>query len=725
MRLPGGYEIIRAAEDTGAPVARPALRRELGQTGSKTRVIVERETRAVADEEYNADLRGAELYRVVDKMRRSDTQIKAAGAIVKLPLLAADWHHEPASDDPRDIEIAEALDRWIIDGDDMSTDFDDFLRHAFLALDYGFMAFEPVWDVFTDPVMGRPVVHPRKFAPRMPSSISEITLDDHGGLTGIIQASQNAGEAGIFIPVRDAAANPSLLLFTNEKEGSNFRGVSIWRQAYRDWYEKDKFRRLNGIIIEKRGAGIDVATIKGTAGSDKQTLARRLLQSLRTHQSEYVIETDDFTYRTEGAGAAGVLDPLPSIKYCDLMILRGVLAEMQDIGSGALGGATAAGDKSTFLLMGLRAYGKMITGTYNRHFLPRLVDLNWPGVKQYPKLVHSRLDRRDAKLVADALAMLIPQGVIAPDDGIEDEIRELLDLPERLDGEADGDAPTASRAARSARGRRTRVGTSRRAPQVRAGSTRVMTAEEKAVDWLTLERGLNSAERNIVKGYKSVQARQIAKIVEEAMKAINAGDPERLEKIGVPFREEATDAVLEPLLALYRLGSREVQREVSAVHAGTIALAGPLDPSDDAAIIAFLRTRARGIVLSLSERIRGSLLANALNMIRTGNRDRGFLEGALTALSDRDIRREAGYSVSEALNLGRQSTAAENEKLIRSVQYSAILDGGTCEPCRAQDGATVKMGSPEYDRLRPPYRECRGRGRCRCVFVFTFESETP
>ena len=112
-------------------------------------------------------------------------------------------------------------------------------------------------------------------------------------------------------------------------------------------------------------------------------------------------------------------------------------------------------------------------------------------------------------------------------------------------------------------------------------------------------------------------------------------------------------------------------------------------------------------------------------MMRRGEVDRETLTARLLTLSERDIKREAKQATSEALNLGRESVAEQNKELIQAAEYSAIMDEGSCDPCRGQDGTTFEFGSEAMRLSTPPYRHCSGFGnpRCRCVFIYTFTTE--
>jgi hypothetical protein len=81
--------------------------------------------------------------------------------------------------------------------------------------------FEKVWEI----VDGQ--VRYRKFAPRMPATVSKWELDPNGGLSKIEQTAY-INDTYKTIPIE----SDKLLVFTNEKEGSIFEGTSILRTEY-------------------------------------------------------------------------------------------------------------------------------------------------------------------------------------------------------------------------------------------------------------------------------------------------------------------------------------------------------------------------------------------------------------------------------------------------------------------------------------------------------------
>lgn len=661
-------ELVRSSDRIAAE--KPPMG-ELG--GSGTAVSSSGGKILLTQEDYNPDLRGPAFYNQIDRMRLSDSQVKAVMSIVKLPLLAADWGIEPASDKPEDIEIAEWIEDRLFNRQMRTWDY--ILRHILLSLDYGTMPFEEVWHVVDDDIMSRPMVHLKKLGPRMPRTISEWYVTDEGELESVVQTVEKDGiMRDVTIP------GEKILPFVHDMEGANYRGTSILRQARKDWTIKERLQRINQVAIEKRAAGIDVGEMDSSALQDRGNKAafESVLQSVRTHERAYVLLPEGHRYRIEGISGS-VLDPLPSIQYADVMILRGILADFLTAGSSNEGSYALVRDRSSFFLMALEAIANEIVGPFNRFLIPKWVRWNWSNVTEFPFLSHSRLDRRDVKLMADALAQLVPQGIITPDTDIEKEVRELLDMPELKDDPMDPvppgtpgepglddlvDEDKGPEAFRRLKNRRRTPYRVRPSKPVRA-----RTLAERSVDWMLLERSLDSTEDKIVQAYRAIQERQIEKVVDEAMKAVERQDPEMLERVNIPYKKEAADMIVKPLIDLYRLGQQEVRQEMKRMGGEPMRLATPLDAEEDQSILAFLRARARLIAFVLAERIRGSMLRHGMDMIRDGLTDRLVLQGALTKLSDRAIKGEAALSVSEALNLGRDSTAKRNELFVQKAEY--------------------------------------------------------
>ena len=212
----------------------------------------------ILTEEYNAELSGTKGIDVYEKMRKSDATVRAALLACKLPIRRANWFIQSASDDEKDMEIKNFVNRALFE--EMELNWDDFLRQVLLEIDFGVMVFEKVFEIKT--IDGRAMVTWKKLAPRLPKSISHWETAD--GEPGIQQQANNQPRA-VSIPME------KLLVFVNEMEGENWWGVSFLRAAYKHWYMKTNLERIDAIAHERQGLGIPyVKLIWIVTGKQKQ-----------------------------------------------------------------------------------------------------------------------------------------------------------------------------------------------------------------------------------------------------------------------------------------------------------------------------------------------------------------------------------------------------------------------------------------------------------------------
>lgn len=646
----------------------------------------------VTEQDYNTDLQGESLYKVFDRMRMADGQVRAGLAVIKLPLIRATWSVKPGDDSPFHREIADFLQRDLMG---MTLTWASFLRQTLLCLDYGAMLFEPVWEVRDDSR-----VHLRKLAPRLPRTVLEWKVDAHGGFDGIKQqviTSEAVKE--VTIPAE------KLLVFVNEQEGANFRGTSVLRAAYKHWFFKDKLYIVDAISKERRGVGVDVGTIEENAAPTTQTDLEAALMTLHAHEKQFFIEElGKYKYRVEGLGGAGVLDALNSIEHHDVRILRSILAEFLAMGADSTGSLAMHRDKSSFFIMALKAIGQLITDTMTTHLIRPWVDFNWNVKGVYPEVQHSRLETRDTALLAEAISKLVTAGVVRPDDDLEDEIRVDLDLPERMEPEEEPGA--------GFRRRRRKV-------------LRKRTIHEQRVNFRELESGLESARDAIVEAVNVLQRGQVEALSKQGERIFDTGKIDDLENVKVVNKVQIARRVRQVLMELYNLGRKEAQREFALQGVAVNAAFKPLDPRRVRQISAFLGVRAAALANLAADRLKTSFVWEMLDQITRGSFNAQKLEGQLSSLSDRSIRRQTTATVSESLNLGRAGAAQENRERIERAIFSSVLDTGTCQPCETADGLELSMDDPRFEEFQPPYRECEGKGNCRCVYVFVMKEEEP
>lgn len=93
-------------------------------------------------------------------------------------------------------------------------------------------------------------------------------------------------------------------------------------------------------------------------------------------------------------------------------------------------------DKTELFAMACGAYLDIIAETFNSQGIPNLIDINgdhFAGITDYPKLTHGDIEDADIAKVSAFVKDMVGIGVLVPDDGLEDYIRQIGKLPERTD----------------------------------------------------------------------------------------------------------------------------------------------------------------------------------------------------------------------------------------------------------------------------------------------------
>lgn len=124
-------------------------------------------------------------------------------------------------------------------------------------------------------------------------------------------------------------------------------------------------------------------------------------------------------------------------------------------------------------------------------------------------------------------------------------------------------------------------------------------------------------------------------------------------------------------------------------------------------------------VRRLTSRLKEAIEQEAVEVIRTGGKDTEVIGNVLDRqLDSAAFRGEANSITTRAFNIGREEFAEQYGDQIEDVEYSAILDNETCEPCSELDGETFDFESDAHIANTPPNRNCEGMGRCRCVLIY-------
>lgn len=111
-----------------------------------------------------------------------------------------------------------------------------------------------------------------------------------------------------------------------------------------------------------------------------------------------------------------------------------VLADFIFLGHDKTGSWALSSDKTELFAVAIGAFLDIICETFNSQGIPSLIDINgqyFSGITEYPKMTHGDIEDADITKVAAFIKDMTGIGVLIPDDGLEDYIRQVGHLPDR------------------------------------------------------------------------------------------------------------------------------------------------------------------------------------------------------------------------------------------------------------------------------------------------------
>lgn len=377
----------------------------------------------ISNEEYNRNLTGVSGNRIYEIMRRSDSTVRSALQIVKLPILSVSWDIEAAKNaegevEDFDQEVADKVKRELFQ---RKINFIDMVKSALTSLDFGFSVFEKVFEAVEHD--GKLSIGYAKISPRKQVSIEKWTTpDDQPGVT------QRTNEGSFGIP------REKLAIFTHDKEGDNYEGISLLRYIYKDWDIKDKLVLVNAIALERQGVGVPIVRERTgeTAAPGDQEAAEDALANLRANEAAYLKIPKTMEVEMMDMKGSTTKEIIPTLNYHDARIMTGVLARFMELGGASGSGSQSlAGDLSSIFMKAEEALANELISTITEDIIKPLCDLNYSNLPNgYPKLTHGAIADDDTVALANSVSQLVTAGAITPDQDLEENLRTRYNLPQ-------------------------------------------------------------------------------------------------------------------------------------------------------------------------------------------------------------------------------------------------------------------------------------------------------
>lgn len=661
-----------------------SLERERGYASGLTPVNVGGHTSGVIDDsgEGNLDLTWPFSVKLYHQMR-TDAKIGETLRALTLPIRAARRHLDPNGAPDEVVQhVASDLGVRVLGGPEYVPprsrgrfSLDEHVRLSLLSLVYGHMPFEQLYRIESNG--SRPVARLAKLAVRHPLTVEQIDVARDGGLVSMTQWPYGPTKAQPITVDR-------LVWYAHDREGANWQGRSILREAYGPWRRKDDALRTWLTALRRNGMGQPVYH-----GGPNETQAQidagsRLAQRSRVGEGAGIGVPNGASITWEGV--RGTLpDHEAFVRYCDEEIASNVLAEFLKLGSSTSGSRSLGETFIDFFTLALQAIADEVVRTFNEHVIEDIVDLSYGEDVPAPRLVLEDVGA-DHTLTADSLAGLLQSGALSADPALEQHIRDTWRLPQR-----ETLAPTVAPAPTPV------------AAKVRAAAGDEVPPQEQAVDFEQIDADWQAELAAVLAAYALIREDQQAQLVEQVAAGVTAPADLQL----------ATGAAAGVILAaLLRMWDR----------AGTQALVETTAQGQDVAPAdadeAFLQQHADVVADLLARSMVSSTAREALRLTGMAPDEMAeAVEAHLESLTAAQAEQALGGALTAAQNAAREAVFGQ---VTGGAFYAAErLDSATCTPCKVADGTrfdTIAAAAAAYPT--GGYVGCLGRERCRGLLLW-------
>lgn len=392
-------------------------------------------------EEFLHELRGRGGIEVYREMSENDDVVGAILFAIEMLVRQTDWNIEPCGDTAKDREAAEFVESCMYD---MSETWIDTISEILSFLTFGWSFHEIVYkrrmgnskdprlkSKYSDGLIGW-----QKLPIRAQETLYEWEYDENDNLIAMTQ--QPPPTFNLYtIPMSKG------LLFRTKSRKNNPEGRSILRNAYRSWYFKRRIQEIEGIGIERDLAGLPV--IYAPEGLDiwdenisvnVQTRSRleAMVRRIRRDEMEGVALPHGYKLELLSSGGSRQFDTNAIINRYDTRIAMTVLADFIFLGHSETGSWALSSDKTELFAVAIGAFLDIICETFNSQAIPQLIDMNgehFAGITDYPQMTHGDIEDADITKVSAFIKDMTGIGLLVPDDGLEDYIRQVGHLPER------------------------------------------------------------------------------------------------------------------------------------------------------------------------------------------------------------------------------------------------------------------------------------------------------
>lgn len=364
------------------------------------------------NEDYLSKLNGYHLAEEMDKMYRSDANVKMILSALIYPLKSSNWYIKKIEDTPEAEKQAKFFEKTFFQY--MKPTFTKFLGEALSCLRHGYSLFDITHQVVNDEELGE-VITIKSLSFRKQNTIMRWNLDKEGCLVSIDQQVQG-DRGGLF------TLDPEFMLhFSPEQEGQNYMGLSILRQSYGAWIRKNKYLQLMAVGMEKYAVPTPHMEVPATAADKKEI--DKAISALRNYSSgsnNYIVTPEGFklTFNNVVFDSEKIKS---SIQFENSEMANSILASFLLLGQGETGSRALGDSLSGFFGRSVKFISDHLIEQITMRIMAPLSEMNF-GSKLLVELCTDALDEEITVEWANIINTLKQAGLL----DASEELKELV-----------------------------------------------------------------------------------------------------------------------------------------------------------------------------------------------------------------------------------------------------------------------------------------------------------
>jgi SPP1 gp7 family putative phage head morphogenesis protein len=542
---------------------------------------------------------------------------------------------------------------------------------------FGYAVSEIVFGDYNE--FGDGYVYPRKIKVLPALTLKNcFSISDYGDLESVTQNRDGLNEV-IFESDVDLFR---LLIYTHNRQFSNWYGQSDLKVIYKNWFIKDYLIKFWNIALERYGAPFLLGKV---TNPDHIADMNKALDSARTKTNFSIWKNDDVKIIESASTQREAF--LSGIKYHDSQIMIGKLMPLLLLGVEQTG-ARALGDVHFRAFLWTLKYDQRELSSVIDILIRKLIDLNFPNVDVYPTITFPTIANEDFLVMVDAITKLTSATVVAPD---EKWIRNILNIPQN-------DVIVSSGGLWRSRNLKNKP------VEIDSNIRTKKRVYYSKMSIKKLKKILDSTERKVENIYLDYLEKQKSKVMK------NPGSFKRSEDFEDALRADEDKSSTSLKLLLLAFGNDIIDMEDDIFESLGISM----DTT-------FSRTALRGYISDLARQsFKDSIkeLAFEAKAVVLNGQTAGWTQEQIAAEVSRvydtytnsQLQTVVRTITNDINNAARLELYKNNEDFVTGVRFDAVLDDRTTEVCETHDGMEIALNNPDLEAFRPPLHfNCRSQ----------------